>query len=96
MEINAALVEHLANLSRLYMDETEKVEIMSDLGKMISFVEKLKEVDTAGVEPLMHISDTMNAWREDTVHGSTTNDAAFANAPVTDNNFFKVPKVIQK
>jgi aspartyl-tRNA(Asn)/glutamyl-tRNA(Gln) amidotransferase subunit C len=96
MEINAALVNHLANLSRLYLDETEKIELMGDLSKMISFVEKLKEVDTTGVEPLIHISDAMNAWRDDTVTTAITNEAAFLNAPVKDNNFFKVPKVIQK
>lgn len=91
-----ALVDHLANLSRLYMDETEKMELMGDLSKMIAFVEKLREVDTTGVEPLIHISDTMNTWREDTVMNSISNEAAFMNAPVTDNIFFKVPKVIQK
>jgi aspartyl-tRNA(Asn)/glutamyl-tRNA(Gln) amidotransferase subunit C len=96
MEINMPLVDHLANLSRLHINETEKVEIMSDLSKMISFVEKLSEIDTTGVEPLTHISDSINAWREDAVRGSISNDAAFANAPTTDSNFFKVPKVIQK
>ena len=63
---------------------------------MISFIEKLKEVDTTGVEPLLFMSDEVNVLREDVVEGSISQEEALQNAPVTDGKFFKVPKVIRK
>ncbi len=63
---------------------------------MIAFVDKLKEVNTEGVEPLLFISPNSNVFREDEVQGSVTREEALLNAPVTDGQFFKVPKVISK
>ena len=60
MEVNDALVDNLANLARLTFSEQEKAEIKGDLQRMIAFVEKLKEVDTANTEPLLHMTDAMN------------------------------------
>lgn len=96
MEINATLVDHLAKLSRLHLSDNERLALMDDLTKMIAFVEKLKEIDTTGVSPLLHMSNNENAWREDIVKESISTEAAFLNAPHKDHNFFKVPKVIQK
>ena len=70
MEVNNALVEKLANLSRLRFNDTQKESIKADLQKMIQFVEKLNELDTTGVEPLLHMSDNVNMLREDEVKGS--------------------------
>ncbi len=67
MEINDALLDKLAMLSRLHFNEAEKSAIKSDMEKMISFVDKLNELDTTGVEPLMHISTNVNILREDIV-----------------------------
>lgn len=55
MEVNEALVDKLSDLARLKFDPTAKEEIRNDLQKMIQFVEKLNEVDTTGVEPLLHM-----------------------------------------
>jgi aspartyl-tRNA(Asn)/glutamyl-tRNA(Gln) amidotransferase subunit C len=96
MEVNDLLVENLARLARLSFDEHEKAEIRADLQQMISFVEKLKEVNTEGVEPLLHMSDNVNILREDIVQGSITREEALKNAPDSDGTFFKVPKVIKK
>ena len=96
MEINSALVENLAHLSRLYFTDEEKKEIETDLQRMISFVEKLKEIDTTGVQPLQHMGASVNVLREDEIKGSATREKALLNAPVTDGAFFKVPKVIKK
>ena len=96
MEVNDALVDNLANLARLTFSEQEKVEIKGDLQRMIAFVEKLKEVDTADTEPLLHMTDAMNVYREDAVKGSMNKQEALANAPAADDNYFKVPKVIKK
>jgi len=96
MEVNDALVDNLANLARLTFSEQEKAEIKGDLQRMIAFVEKLKEVDTANTEPLLHMTDAMNVYREDAVKGSMNKKEALANAPAADDNYFKVPKVIKK
>jgi len=96
MEVTPQIVENLAHLARLRFNEEEKIAIQVDLQKMIAFVEQLKEVDTTGVEPLLHMSDTVNVLREDIVQGSVTREEALLNAPLPDEFFFKVPTVIKK
>lgn len=96
MEVNDAMVEKLAHLSRLQFNEIEKAEIKSDLQRMIAFVEKLNELDLNGVEPLLHMSDEVNVLRDDEVKGSISREEALKNAPLHDEQFFKVPKVIKK
>lgn len=96
MEVNDELVNNLAQLARLNFEDHEKEDIKNDLQKMIAFIEKLNELDTTGVEPLMHMSDNINVFREDEVKGSVTREEALSNAPMHDDEFFKVPKVIKK
>ncbi len=96
MEVNDLLVEKLATLARLSFDEHEKSEIKADLQQMISFIEKLQEVNTEGVEPMLHMSTNTNILRDDVVRGSVTRREALKNAPDSDGTFFKVPKVIKK
>ncbi|MBP9099710.1 MAG: Asp-tRNA(Asn)/Glu-tRNA(Gln) amidotransferase subunit GatC [Ferruginibacter sp.] len=96
MEINDALLDKLAMLSRLHFNEAEKSAIKSDMEKMISFVDKLNELDTTGVKPLMHISTNENILRDDIVNLECTREEALINASQKDNQFFKVPKVISK
>ncbi|NCI48018.1 Asp-tRNA(Asn)/Glu-tRNA(Gln) amidotransferase subunit GatC [Sediminibacterium soli] len=96
MKIDAKMVDSLAHLARLKFDEVEKEAIRGDLEKMVAFVEKLGEVDTAGVAPLLHISDAVNVLREDVVAGSVSREEALLNSPEKDGQFFKVPKVIRK
>lgn len=96
MEVNDALVEKLANLARLQFNDSQKEGIKNDLQRMIQFVEKLNEVDTTGVEPLLHMSEQVNILRDDEVKGSVSRGEGLQNAPVHDDQFFKVPKVIKK
>jgi aspartyl-tRNA(Asn)/glutamyl-tRNA(Gln) amidotransferase subunit C len=96
MEVNDTMIDHLAHLARLSFDPAEKEGIKSDLAKMISFIEKLNELDTTGVEPLLFMSPEVNALREDEVKGSITREEALLNAPNNNGQFFKVPKVIKK
>lgn len=96
MEVNDELVDKLANLARLTFEPAEKAEIKRDLQKMISFIEKLNELDTTGVEPLLFMTDEVNVLREDEVKGSITREEGLRNAPVKDEQFFKVPKMIKK
>jgi aspartyl-tRNA(Asn)/glutamyl-tRNA(Gln) amidotransferase subunit C len=96
MEVNDQLVEKLAHLSRLRFSETETSEIKNDLQRMIAFVEKLNELNLEGIEPLLFMSEEVNVLREDEVKGSISRAEALKNAPLHDEKFFKVPKVIKK
>ncbi len=96
MDVNDALIDKLAHLSRLEFAEEEKQEIKNDLEKMIGFIDKLNELDTTGVEPLLHMSENENIFRKDEVTGSISKEDVFKNAPLHDDQFFKVPKVIKK
>jgi aspartyl-tRNA(Asn)/glutamyl-tRNA(Gln) amidotransferase subunit C len=96
MEVNDELVDQLSNLARLSFRAEEKEGIKHDLQKMISFIEKLNELDTTGVEPLLFMTDEVNVLREDEVKGSITREEGLLNAPLSDDKFFKVPKVIRK
>ena len=94
MAVNEALIDHLSELARLKFDAAEKEEIKKDLQRMISFVDKLNELDTTGVQPMLHMTDEKNVFREDVPEGSVTREEALKNAPMTDGVYFKVPKVI--
>jgi aspartyl-tRNA(Asn)/glutamyl-tRNA(Gln) amidotransferase subunit C len=96
MEINDELVDKIANLARLHFDDAEKPAIKKDLQRMIQFIEKLDELDTSGVEPLLHMTNNINILREDEVTGSISREEGLKNAPVHDEQFFKVPKIIKK
>ena len=96
MEITSEMVDRLAHLARLKFSEEEKKELITDLERMIGFVEKLKEVDTSGVKPLLHITDAVNILRDDEVTQTITKQEALLNAPLTNGDFFITPKVIKK
>ena len=83
MKVNDALVEKLANLSRLEFDEAEKEEIKNDLEKMIGFIDKLNELDTTGVEPLLHMSENINIFRKDEVNGEHKQERGFQKCSFT-------------
>lgn len=96
MEVNDALVDKLAHLARLKFDDAEKDEIKNDLQRMISFVEKINELDLENVEPMLYMTNETNVLREDEVKPSISREEALKNAPEHDGILFKVPKVIKK
>jgi aspartyl-tRNA(Asn)/glutamyl-tRNA(Gln) amidotransferase subunit C len=96
MEVNDELVDKLSNLAQLTFEPGEKAGIKKDLQKMIAFIEKLNELDTTGVEPLLFMTDEVNILRADEVKGSITREQGLLNAPLKDDQFFRVPKVIRK
>jgi aspartyl-tRNA(Asn)/glutamyl-tRNA(Gln) amidotransferase subunit C len=95
MEVNDALVRKLAHLSRLEFNTAENSEIKNDLQKMISFVDKLNELDLDGTEPLLHLSEEINVLREDEIKGSIRQSDGMKNAPEHDGAYFKVPKILK-
>jgi aspartyl-tRNA(Asn)/glutamyl-tRNA(Gln) amidotransferase subunit C len=96
MQVDDALIDKLSRLAMLQFNDAEREEIKSDLEKMIGFVDKLKELDTTGVEPLLHMSDNADILREDIPAHMISREEALKNAPVHDDIYFKVPKVIKK
>jgi aspartyl-tRNA(Asn)/glutamyl-tRNA(Gln) amidotransferase subunit C len=96
MEVNRDIIDKLAKLSRLHFTEEEKAVIQADLQKMIHFVDKLNELDTSGLEPVLHMSTEVNRLRDDEVKGSVSAEEALSNAPERHGDFFTVPKVIRK
>lgn len=96
MTIDNKMIDHLAHLSRLEFEKEAKDEIIRDLNNILSFVEKLNELDTENVEPLIYMTDEYNVMREDEVVISLTQQEALKNAPKKDSDYFKVPKVLEK
>jgi aspartyl-tRNA(Asn)/glutamyl-tRNA(Gln) amidotransferase subunit C len=96
MEVNEQLVQQLADLARLEFSDQEKASIKGDLQRMITFVEKLNELDTTNVQPLLHMTANSNVLREDKVIPSITREEGLLNAPEANDQYFKVPKVIRK
>jgi len=96
MQVTDEMIDKLASLAKLSFDASEKEEIKKDLEKMIAFVSKLNELDTTGVNPLLHMSEEKNVLREDEVNNPTTREEALKNSPVHDAKFFKTPKAIRK
>lgn len=95
MIIDDKLILKLERLARLKLSEQERVEIKADLSKILIMIQKLEEIDTDGVEPLVYVTSDENRPAEDVVGNQVTKDQALSNAPSKDSDFFKVPKVIQ-
>lgn len=96
MKIDNATVDKIAHLARLEFENEAKEQIKKDMNNMLGFIEKLNELDTSNVEPLIYMSDEVNVLREDNVKHEITQDEALRNAPKHDSDYFKVPKVIEK
>lgn len=95
MKIDKSTLDKIAHLARLEYDEKDSEKMLSDLNNIVAFVEKLKEVDTTGVEPLTTMSHEINALREDEVKNHLPHEQALINAPKKDSTFFRVPKVLE-
>lgn len=95
MKIDRALLDRIAHLARLEFDEKDAEKMMSDMTSIVSWVEKLNEVDTEGVEPLTTMSHELNVFRDDRVGEHLAREQALRNAPQKDAEFFRVPRVIE-
>lgn len=95
MEVNEILVNKLAGLSKLRFEPAEKAKLIKDLGNILHLVDKLNEVDTEGVAPLVYLNEETDVLRKDVVVSEITKEEGLKNAPQKDSDYFKVPKVIQ-
>jgi aspartyl-tRNA(Asn)/glutamyl-tRNA(Gln) amidotransferase subunit C len=94
MKIDKKLILKLEKLSRLELSEKEREQIQKDLNNILKMVEKLEELDTDDVEPLLHVSDGENVLRQDEIKNQLSKEEALSNSPDSDGDYFKVPKVI--
>ena len=94
MTIDHNLILKLENLAKLELSEEERLKLTGDLNNILSMVEKLQELDTNGVEPLVYINEEVNQLREDKVCNQVDQSSALSNAPDQDGTYFKVPKVL--
>ncbi len=94
MAVTVNDVEHVAKLARLEFSEVEKKKFTSQLNEILSYIEKLNELDTTNVEPLSHVTEMKNVTSNDVVQPSLPKEEVLMNAPDCTEEFFKVPKVI--
>ena len=95
MKIDRPLLDKIAHLSRLEFEEKDADKMMRDMSAIVDWVEKLKEVDTEGVEPLTTMSHEINALRDDEAKEHLSHERALRNAPQKDADYFRVPKVLE-
>ncbi len=95
MAISKEEVERVAKLARLLVSEEEKDVLATQLSSILTYVGKLNELNTEGVEPLSHVIDIKNVSREDKTRESLSQDLALSNAPEKRDGFFRVPKIIE-
>lgn len=95
MNLDKETLAKIAHLARLEFDEKDTEKMLQDMSNLVSFVEKLKEVDTTGVEPLTSMSHEINSLREDEEKPHLSREQALKVAPKKDDEFFRVPKVLE-
>jgi aspartyl-tRNA(Asn)/glutamyl-tRNA(Gln) amidotransferase subunit C len=89
-------VDHIAHLSRLEFEGESKNAIKEDMERIVNFMEKLQEVDTENVEPLIFMTKEINHLREDEAKTTVSQKEALHNAPKADSDYFRIPKVLSK
>ena len=95
MSITREEVAKIASLARIRMDDAELDRMVPELNNILGFVEQLGEVDTSGVEPMTAVIPNTLRLREDAVTDGNKRAEVLANAPVSEEGFFGVPKVIE-
>ncbi|MBI2932679.1 MAG: Asp-tRNA(Asn)/Glu-tRNA(Gln) amidotransferase subunit GatC [Planctomycetes bacterium] len=95
MAIDRDTVRKVALLGRLDLDESSLERFQAQLGAILDYIDQLKKLDVAGVEPLAHAGDFANVFREDAPRPSLSTEEALRNAPESTGPFFVVPKIIE-
>jgi len=96
MNIDGKTVKEVAHLARLEFENEEEAKMIGSMNRMIGFVEKLNELDTSNIEPLIYMTDEVNHTREDEVKSPLSQKEVLSNSPKHDSDYFKVPKVVEK
>lgn len=96
MNIDKKTIHKVADLARIEVREDEVVPLIREMNKVLTFMEKLNELDTADVEPLVYMNPQVNVWREDEVKQEISREQGLMNAAKHNEEFFMVPKIIEK
>jgi aspartyl-tRNA(Asn)/glutamyl-tRNA(Gln) amidotransferase subunit C len=88
-------VKYVAHLARIALSPEEEQKLSTQLGNILSYIEKLKQADVSGVEPTAHAFPLVNVTRPDEVRASMSNEDALRNAPAKANGLFIVPKIVE-
>lgn len=96
MKITEEIVDHIAHLARLEFEGADKDAIRNDMENIITFMDRLNELDTENVEPLIFMSDEVNRLRDDVAQVTVSQKEALKNAPKKDSDYFRIPKVLDK
>lgn len=96
MKIDGKTVKEVAHLARLEFEPEEEAQMIVSMNRMIGFVEKLSELHTDSIEPLVYMTGETNHLREDVVQPPLTQKEVLHNSPKHDSDYFKVPKVVEK
>ena len=95
MSVDAATVRRIAHLARIAVDDAEVPHLQGELNAILAFVEQLSEVNVEGVEPMTSVTPMAMKKRADVVNDGEIADEVIANAPVAQDHFFVVPKVVE-
>jgi len=95
MAVDIKHVEHIAQLGRLHLSDAEKESLTRDLNNILTYVDKISELDTSNVQPTSHMLPLKNVVRADEVKPSPGPEVMLANAPERVDSFFKVPAIIE-
>ena len=96
MNIDKETIYKVADLARIEIGEDKVEDLQADMNKILTFMEKLNELDTKHVEPLVYMNPEVNIWREDVVKQELTVTEGLKNAAVHNADFFLVPKILDK
>lgn len=94
MAIELETIRKVAHLARLELKEEEEQQLSVDIEQILDWINQLDEVDTTGVEPIIHMHENVNAFREDNAHNDLKREDGLKNAPEKTSEYFKVVKVI--
>ncbi len=95
MSVDTATVRRVARLARIKVTDDEAERMTNELNSILGFVEQLNEVDVAGVEPMTSVVSVKMRRRQDVVTDGEDAAAITANAPLSEDHFFLVPKVVE-
>ena len=95
MSVDAATVKRIGRLARIRIEESEVAAYQDELNAILGFVEQLSEVDVTGVEPMTSVTPMVLRRRDDVVSDGGYADRIVSNAPLSEDNFFMVPKVVE-
>ena len=96
MKVTNKLISDLAELAKLRFNKSENEKMKSDFKNMLDFIDKLSEVNTKDIEPLIYLSDEINSLREDNISIKLSKEMALKNSTSNNSDYFTIPTILKK